>query len=102
MNMDSGKSRSDLRLGNMVATGMAIGAGFGVALGLVLDNLALGIAIGVGMGMAVGAALGGRGMVSADGEGAPSRVWLAALVGIGLLILLITTGAALFTLLATR
>ena len=40
-----------------ISIGMSIGAGFGVALGLVFDNLALGIALGAGFGMAIGAVL---------------------------------------------
>jgi hypothetical protein len=43
--------------GYWVGTGMSIGAGLGVALGLVFDNLALGIAIGAGFGIAIGTAL---------------------------------------------
>jgi len=42
--------------GYWISMGISIGAGFGVALGLVLDNLALGIAIGAGFGVAIGAA----------------------------------------------
>jgi len=50
-----------------VATGIAIGAGGGVALGLVLMNIlnhpgffAVGIAIGVTVGVTIGLALGNR------------------------------------------
>jgi hypothetical protein len=43
--------------GYWISMSMSIGAGFGVALGLVFDNLALGIALGAGFGMAIGAAL---------------------------------------------
>ena len=43
--------------GYWISIGISIGAGFGVALGLVLDNLALGIAIGAGFGVAIGSAL---------------------------------------------
>ena len=43
--------------GYWISTGISIGAGFGVALGLVFDNLALGIAMGAGFGIAIGSAL---------------------------------------------
>ena len=43
--------------GYWVSLGISIGAGFGVALGLVFDNLALGIAMGAGFGVAIGSAL---------------------------------------------
>jgi hypothetical protein len=43
--------------GYWISIGISIGAGFGVALGLVFDNLALGIAIGAGIGVSIGAAL---------------------------------------------
>ena len=59
------KSHADSNLANQeqnpqgywVGIGISIGAGFGVALGLVFDNLGLGIAIGAGFGVAIGAAL---------------------------------------------
>ncbi|MBN1814773.1 MAG: hypothetical protein JXA14_23235 [Anaerolineae bacterium] len=35
-----------------------IGAGFGVALGVILDNLPLGIAIGTGCGLSLGISIG--------------------------------------------
>ena len=43
--------------GYWISLGISIGAGFGVALGLVFDNLALGIAMGAGFGVAIGSAL---------------------------------------------
>lgn len=43
--------------GYWTGVGISIGAGFGVALGLLFDNLALGIAIGAGFGVSIGAAL---------------------------------------------
>ena len=91
MNSDSDNGRSDDRLGNMIALGLTIGAGLGVALGLVFDNLALGIAIGAGMGMAVGAGLSQRAGLGAPGQTTIGRGWLAALVlgGIGLLGLIV-------------
>ena len=80
MNSDSDNGRSEDRLANMIAVGLAIGAGGGVALGLVFDNLALGIAIGAGMGMAIGAGLSQGGGLSALGDTRIGRGWLAALV----------------------
>jgi hypothetical protein len=91
MNRNSDNGRSEDRLGNMVAMGLVIGAGGGVALGLVFHNLALGIAIGAGMGMAIGA-----GLSQGAGLGTPTgtrigRGWLAALAmgGIALLGLIV-------------
>jgi len=91
MNSNSDNGRSDDRLGNMVALGLAIGAGAGVALGLVFDNLALGIAIGAGMGMAIGAGLSQRAGLSAPGQTTIGRGWLTALAmgGIALLGLIV-------------
>lgn len=43
--------------GYWISLGISIGAGFGVAMGLVFDNLALGIAMGAGFGVAIGSAL---------------------------------------------
>lgn len=43
--------------GYWIGIGISMGAGFGVALGLVFDNLALGIAMGAGFGVAIGTAL---------------------------------------------
>lgn len=43
--------------GYWIGIGISIGAGFGVAMGLVFDNLALGIAMGTGAGVAIGAVL---------------------------------------------
>ena len=41
----------------MIPLGMCIGAGVGVALGLVMGNLAVGIVIGAGSGVAIGAGM---------------------------------------------
>ena len=46
--------------GYWVSAGMSIGAGLGVALGLVFDQLALGIAIGAGIGVAIGSSMEAR------------------------------------------
>jgi hypothetical protein len=40
---------------------IGIGAGFGIALGTLLDNLAAGLAIGAGLGVAAGSVLESRG-----------------------------------------
>ena len=56
--VDSIQSDEELHpRGYWVSLGISIGAGFGVALGLVFDNLALGIAMGAGLGVAIGSAL---------------------------------------------
>lgn len=78
--------------GYWISLGMSIGAGFGVALGLVFDNLALGIAIGAGFGVAIGAALEQRNKNEtrplAEQEIKLQRWGL----GIGLLMLLLVIG----------
>ena len=57
-NVDSTQDNQELHpRGYWVSLGISIGAGFGVAMGLVFDNLALGIAMGAGFGVAIGSAL---------------------------------------------
>jgi hypothetical protein len=93
-NDDTGKRPAASGSGSMIAAGIPIGAGFGVALGLALDNLALGIAIGAALGVALGAALEQnrrRGPADAYGTHRPP-LWIA--VAVGLLLL----GVALATL----
>ena len=46
---------------NALGVWIAIGAGVGVAFGLVIDQLALGIAFGVGAGVVIGSILASRG-----------------------------------------
>ena len=46
---------------NALGVWIAVGAGAGVALGLIIDQLALGIALGVGAGVAIGSILASRG-----------------------------------------
>ena len=46
MSEDQNGDYPEYRSDSMIAVGIPIGTGFGVALGLVLDNLALGIANG--------------------------------------------------------
>jgi hypothetical protein len=71
----------------MIAAGIPVGAGFGVALGLVFDNLALGIAIGTAIGVALGAAMEqNRGRGAADAYGTRRRpLWIVVTVGLLLL-----------------
>jgi zinc transporter ZupT len=42
---------------NQMSVGIAIGVGFGLALGVALNNLPIGIALGVGVGAAIGTSL---------------------------------------------
>ncbi len=53
----TGEDRAENQSGSNIAVGIAIGAGGGVALGLVFDNLAIGIAIGAAVGITIGSAL---------------------------------------------
>ena len=99
MHENSDNDRQQNQSGEWLAQGLAIGAGFGVALGLVLDNLALGIAIGCGMGMAVGAALGMRNRSGALCDPASARASLGILVIIGVAVLLLVVGLTLLALL---
>jgi hypothetical protein len=78
--------------GYWISTGMSIGAGFGVALGLVFDNLALGIAIGAGFGVAIGAALEQRNKDKIRLLTAQEQRLQRWAVGIGLLLLLVFVG----------
>lgn len=72
--------------GQWIAVGLAVGAGFGVAMGLVFDNLALGIAIGAGLGLSIGAAVDQRGQaLQSDARSTRAGVITAV---IGLLVLL--------------
>jgi len=80
--------------------GIPIGTGFGVALGLALDNLALGIAIGACMGVSIGAALDARRGETIALEGSSSR-WALVLAGIGLLVLTVV-GSIAFLLIRSR
>jgi hypothetical protein len=93
-NSDNGRSRQPP--GSMIGVGIAIGAGFGVAMGVALDNLALGIAMGAGIGVAIGAALEqNRGGIAAETTGAGGRT-LWVLLGVGLALLLTLVGVFLF------
>lgn len=65
------------------------GAGFGVALGLVLDNLALGSAIRVAIGTAIRASLSERNRTGARTEAAPRGASLPLLVGLALILFLV-------------
>ena len=46
---------------NALGVWIAMGAGVGVAFGLIIDQLALGIAFGVGAGVVIGSILASRG-----------------------------------------
>jgi hypothetical protein len=92
--------RSDRRRASMIGAWIAIGEGFGVALGQVLGNLALGMPIGAALGTAIGALFGGQNVRDALGEAASGRARIAGLVGIGLFLLLLATGVALLLLFA--
>jgi hypothetical protein len=93
---NSNGGRTDRQPGSMIGVGIAIGAGFGVALGLVLDSLGLGIAIGVSLGVAIGAGMEQRrkGETVAGG----GRAVIVAALAIGLAVL----GVVLFLLLRLR
>lgn len=77
--------------GYWVSAGISIGAGFGVALGLVFDNLALGIAIGAAFGVAIGAALEQqkKDKIRPLTEQEKKRQRLGILIGLAMLLLLI-------------
>lgn len=57
---DLDPKKPEAQSGQWIGIGIAIGAGFGVALGQVLDNPGLGIALGAAVGVALGAAMGAR------------------------------------------
>jgi len=78
--------------GYWISIGMSIGAGFGVALGLVFDNLALGIALGAGFGVAIGAALEQRNKDKIRPLTAPEQRLQRWGIGLGLLLLLVFVG----------
>lgn len=82
--------------GYWIGIGISMGAGFGVALGLVFDNLALGIAMGVGFGVAIGTALEKK---NKDRVRSPTEQEMKMLrwgVTLGLLMLLIFAGLFAF------
>lgn len=82
--------------GYWISIGMSIGAGFGVALGLVFGNLALGIALGAGFGVAIGAALEQRNKDKIRPLTSQEQ-WLQRWgVGFGLLVLLVFVGIFVF------
>lgn len=51
-----------------VGIGLALGAGLGVVVGLLLDNLALGMAIGASAGLMVGVLAAGASSIRRDGD----------------------------------
>lgn len=78
--------------GHWISMGISIGAGFGVALGLVFDNLALGIALGAGFGVAIGTALEQRNKNETRLLTAQEQRLQRWGVGLGLLLLLVFVG----------
>ena len=46
MSQDQNREHHEYRHDSMIAVGITIGTGFGIARGLVIDTLAIGIAIG--------------------------------------------------------
>ena len=78
--------------GYWISMGMSIGAGFGVALGLVFDNLALGIAFGAGFGVAIGAVLEQRNKDKIRPLTAQEQRLQRWGIGLGLLMLLVFVG----------
>jgi hypothetical protein len=81
-----------------IGTWIAIGAGFGIALGLVFDNLALGLAIGSAVGASIGAAVYG---ISQDQSNTPPANGWARLIALFILgVLVLMAGALAITLLA--
>lgn len=60
MEMDSKDQEVKKKPVSLMGAGIAIGAGVGVALGVVLKNLAIGIAVGTGVGLVFGAGLDQR------------------------------------------
>jgi hypothetical protein len=86
----------------MIGAWIAIGAGAGVALGLILDNLALGIAIGAAIGTAIGASVEGRDIVRADGDTPSGGNRVGMLVGLGLILGVVAAGVVLLLLLSAR
>jgi hypothetical protein len=82
---NSDHGRIDQQPGRMIGVGIAIGAGFGVALGLVLDSLGLGIAIGVSLGVAIGAGMEQRRRGEAIESGGRNLILVSLAVGLALL-----------------
>jgi hypothetical protein len=81
--------RTDQQPGSMIGVGIAIGAGFGVALGLVLDSLGLGIAIGVSLGVAIGAGMEQRRRGETVETGSRRLILVGMTVGLVLLAVLL-------------
>ena len=88
--------------GYWIIIGISIGAGFGVALGLVFDNLALGIAIGAGVGISIGAALEQKNKDNVRQPTEQEQKMQKWGVAVGLLILLVIVGLFMVLLLLNR
>ena len=102
---ENDSSVSDLEThpkGYWISIGISIGAGFGVALGLVFDNLALGIAIGAGVGVSIGAALEQKNKDNVRQPTEQEQKMQKWGVAVGLLILLVIVGLFMVLLLLNR
>jgi len=88
--------------GYWISAGISIGAGFGVALGLVLDNLALGIAIGAGAGVAIGAAYEQKKSNKLRPLNVQEKTMQKWGVALGLLVLLVFAGLFVFLLIKAQ
>jgi len=82
--------------GYWISIGMSIGAGFGVALGLVFDNLAIGIAVGTGFGLTIGSALEQRNKDKTRPLTEKERRLQIWGLGLGLLVLFVVVGLFVF------
>jgi hypothetical protein len=79
-----------------IGAGLVIGAGFGGALGVALDNLPLGITIGTGFGLTLGLSIGSG--LNRRGKAATSAVrekGTFALIAIGLILLVAAVATVL-------
>ena len=102
---DGGSAISDPEThpkGYWISIGISIGAGFGVALGLVFDNLALGIAIGAGVGVSIGAALEQKNKDNLRQPTEQEQKIQKWGVAVGLLILLVSVGLFVILFLLNR
>lgn len=80
------RKRQDLQ-GSFIGLWIAIGAGFGVALGILFDSIPLGIAIGGSIGVAIGAALENTTIRNRSSEDPREERLQMQMIGIGLLLL---------------
>jgi hypothetical protein len=88
--------------GYWIGIGMSIGAGFGVAMGLVFDNLALGMAMGAGFGLALGTAYERRNAGNLRPRTEQELTFQKWGIAAGVLILLLMVGIFTFLLFLRR